>query len=532
MLPGEACKTLVLVGDTVYLAPEQQGECLRLARIISFSDSGGGKVARAVQYLSTADVDLPPEVNCARDEVFETDLIVDVPVGEIVGRAAIITPRAGEAADGTTLHASEVHVCSKFIDTATGTVTDLVLDRCAGRDLKRGMKPSPAAPIARSMQPGSQEAKRPRTESVGAELPREALANVGHLRAREALGASGHAQNTPPPAQGGRQGGGYHSPWPADEIMKGNDALFSMLIDIQATTASRAVSKMTLSTAAFQKLGDMGLTQHCLRELLDGQISRKGYTVKQKNSMKGVPLIWLQKPGEQDPAGEAGDGDLIHWREDLARTPPSRELQFGLSHLEAWAGSSRQTSTHEVRELRQEVAHLRQDLESQRHRALQDSRGKPKKLSSRDVTRITKSCLSIMRRELKMALLTNHSVGRAAGPASPDPVQPGIHTQTELCTLSETADARHREVMHRHLQLRRDLESLQSDICSRVKKCEEQCAWAVGTCEGLQDRLQGGVEALVQAQRTLKAEISAVLLESLQAFQKLESKIEEMRATQ
>ena len=515
LLPGEACATLVLVGDAVYLAPEQQGECLRLARIVSFSDSGGGKEARVVQYLSTADVDLPPEVNFSQNEVFETDLILDVPVTEVVGRAAIITSRAGEAVDETTLHAGEAHVCSKFIDTATGTVADLVLDRSNGRDLKRAMEPSPAETPAKGTQPGSQEAKRPRTKAAGAEL----------LSAREALGASGHAQGTPPAAQRARPGGGNHSPWPADEITKGNDALFSMLIDIQATTASRAVSKMTLSTAAFQKLGDMGLMQHCLRELLDGQVSREGYTVKQKNSMKGVPLIWLQKPGVQDPTGEAGDGDPIYRRGVLAGTPPNRELQFAPGHLGAWTGSSRQTATLEVRELRQEVASLRQELENQKHSsALQVSRGKPKKLSSRDVTRITKSCLSIMRRELKMALLTNHT-GRAAASASPGP-----NIQAELCTLSETADARHREVMHRHLQLRRDFESFQSDIRSRVKKCEEQCAWAVGTSEGLQDRLQGGVEALVLAQQALKAEISAVLLESLQAFQNLESKIEEMRA--
>jgi len=520
-LPGEAISTLILVGDAVYLSPEDHGGYLRLARIVSFSEGTTGKEVRAVQYISPADVDLPADLLCSPNEVFETDLLVDVPVTEIVGRARVVTPRPGSAPGGPRTNTEETHVCSKFIDTSTGTVTDLVLDRGdLGGHKRLEMATSEDGTPGRA-DLGAREVKRSRSTPPA----RQMLSNDGG----NALGATGSAQDTPNSAGGAGAVAG-HTPWPADEIEKGKEALFSMLVDIEATSASRAVNKMTLSTAAFQKLGDMGLMQHCLRALMDGQISREGYSVRQKSSVRGAPLLWLHRSGA---AGTNRDGPgcdgLLGGPISLPTSPTQWELQpgpFGTVRRRSLIESGGQPSTAELKELRQDVADLRQELEQQKYaNAPQVNRGKAKKLSSRDVARITKSCLSIMRRELKLALLTNYDREGQRSAA----FAPNLGDLTGLFASSETADARHREVMHRHLQLRRDLEGMQADICGRVKKCEEKCAWAVGTCEGFQDRLQGGVEALVRAQQELKKEISTVLFESMQALQKLESKIDELR---
>jgi hypothetical protein len=488
---------------------------------VSFSEGAAGKEARAVQYISSADVDLPADLLCSPNEVFETDLLVDVPVTEIVGRARVVTPRPGSAPGDPRANMEETHVCSKFIDTSTGTVTDLVLDRGALGHKRLERAPSEDRTLSGEADLETREVKRSRSMPLARQLVSKDGGN--------ALGAAGSAQNTPNSGGGGGASAG-HTPWPADEIEKGKEALFSMLVDIEATSASRAVNKMTLSTAAFQKLGDMGLMQHCLRALMDGPISREGYSVRQKSSMRGVPLLWLHQSGAEGPNedGPGGEG-LLGGPSSLPTSPAQWDRQpgqFGIGRRRPLIDSGGQPSTAELRELRQDVADLRQELEQQKYaNAPQANRGKAKKLSSRDVTRITKSCLSIMRRELKLALLTNYNSGGQRSAASP----PNLGDLTGLFTSSETADARHREVMHRHLQLRRDLEGMQADIRGRVKNCEEKCAWAVGTCEGFQDRLQGGVEALVRAQKELKMEISTVLFESMKALQNLESKIEELR---
>lgn len=518
-LPGEATSTLILVGDAVYLSPEDRGGCLRLARIVSFSQGAAGQEARAVLFISPADVDLPADLVCSPNEVFETDLLVDVPVTEIVGRARIVTPRPGSAPGDTRAETEETHVCSKFIDTGTGTVTDLVLDRGEiGLRKRQDMAPSEdGTPGTADL--GARESKRSRGTPPAGQV---------HLADGEnALGETVAPQGTPKSAGGAAGAAAEDTPWSADEIDKGKEALFSMLVDIEATSASRAVNKMTLSTAALKKLGDMGLMQHCLRALLDGGTSHKGYYVRQKSSMRGDPLLWLHQSGAEGVHG-GGPGEGLfggpssHPTSPTQRDPQPRPFATGRPPV---IGSGGQPSTEELRELRQDVADLRQEIERQKYEnAPQANRGKAKKLSSRDVTRITKSCLSIMRRELKLALLTNYDGGVQRSAASAQ----NLGDLTGLFASSETANARHREVMHRHLQLRRDLEGMQADIRGRVKKCEEKCAWAVGTCEGLQDRLQGGVEALVRAQQELKKEISTVLFESMQALNKLDSKIEKL----